>query len=157
MASTQRLVKSLKTYIQSSERHPRLKKFLNFIPDYTNGIVGFTLIAISLLSIVSPPLATIPVGIFFWILMDLSFNNREAAKNLQECLYSVENELRKIQGVDGILKNKEAPAQITIQNPIISQAGPSTRKDYSVQFYGSTESNQDETHEHQSTSRLTLN
>ncbi len=155
-ASILELVESLKTYLQSSKRYPRLKKFLNFIPDNTDGIIGFILIATSLLSIVSPPFASIPVGIFFWILMDLSFNNRKAAKTLQESLYSVENKLRKIQEVeDYMLKNEEAPAQSVVQTPLISQAGPSTS--YSAQFYGSTENNQDELTEHPSTSHLTLN
>lgn len=156
--STQFLVNSLKTYIQSSERYPRLKKFLNIIPDHTDGMVGFALIATSALSIVSPPFAFIPLGIFFWILMDLSFNNRQAVRNLQESLFNVENELIKIQEVDNILKNQEAPTPIAIQNPTTSQAGPSTSSNYSAQFYGSIQSestNQNETHDHPSIFRLT--
>lgn len=158
LASAQRLVESLKTYLQSSERYPRLKKFLNVIPDHTGGIVGFILIATSALSIVSPPFALIPVSIFFWILMDLSFNNREAAKNLQESLYNIKNELIKIQEVDYILKNKEKE-QIAVQESLISEAGPST-SNYPAYFYGSIQSkpsDQNETPDHSLTFRLTSN
>jgi len=69
---------------------------LNLIPDHIGSIVGFALFVSSALSIVSPPFAVIPIVIFFWILMDLSFNNREAAKKLQEALYSIKAELRTI-------------------------------------------------------------
>lgn len=160
IASTQHLVECLKTYLQSSERYPRLKRFLNVIPDHTNGMVGFTLFVTSMLSFISPPFAVIPISIFLWILMDLSFNNREAASELQECLYLTEQELKTLQTADSILKTKKTPAQNAIQTSIISPAGPCTRKDYSAHFYGSTESestNQDEIPDPLSTSGLTLN
>lgn len=166
--TTQQLTANLKKYIHSSEKHPRLKKFLNFIPDHTSGVVVFTLIVSSVIAIFAYlPLAVIPIVIIPWIAMDLSFNNREAAKNLQEILYNVADELRTVETADNILKIKVQPARepIEIQTPSsttspISIPRPSTSKNYSARFYGSIKHNpisQDESQDNQSTSSLSSN
>lgn len=137
------LFEALKQYKISCERYPRLKDFLNIIPDNTRGVVGFMIIASAFASIAFPPLAAIPLFIFSWALMDLFFNNREAAKNLQETLYNVADELRTIDAAESILKNKIQSTPTAVQTPSSSAAisipGPSTRRDHSVCFYGSIE------------------
>lgn len=160
--STLHLIEILKKYINSSKHNPRLKKFLNFIPDHTGSIVGFALIVSSALSIVSPPFAVIPIVIFFWILMDLSFNNREVAKNLQDALYSIKAELRTIEEADTILKVKVQATLSTVQTVSstspIPRPGPSTSRDYAARSYDSIKNDSKtevEIHDHQSTG-LTL-
>lgn len=172
IATIQDLVTNLKKYIHSSEQHPRLKKFLNFMPNPTGGMIGFTLVVTLFIAIFAhPALAVIPIVILLWIAMDLSFNNREAAKNLQEILYNVADELSTVETADNILKNKVQPEPIAIQTPSsptsppipIPEPGPSTRRDYST-FYnskrGSIKHNsisEDESQYNQSTSSLSLN
>ncbi|WP_342226997.1 hypothetical protein [Rickettsiella endosymbiont of Rhagonycha lignosa] len=162
LANINTLIEALNHYKISCERYPRLKDFLNIIPDNMSGIVGFFIIASALASITFPPVAVIPLFIFSWVLMDLFFNNREAAKNLQETLYNVEDELRTIDAADNILKIKVQATPTAVQTPSSSQAisipGPSNRRDYSPCFYGSIENkpiNQDETHANQLASSLT--
>ena len=94
-----------------------------------SGIVGFLIIASALASITFSPLAVIPLFIFSWVLMDLFFNNREAAKNLQATLYIFESDLRTIDSANKILKIKVQPTPTAVQthssSPITITAGTS--------------------------------
>ncbi|HEY2566972.1 MAG TPA: hypothetical protein VGH95_04620 [Candidatus Aquirickettsiella sp.] len=61
------------------------------------------IIASALTSIAFPPLAAIPLFIFSWVLVDLFFNNRNQAKNFNEILSTLQDELRIIQERDTLL------------------------------------------------------
>ena len=159
------LIEVLNHYKTTCEHYPRLKDFLNIIPDNMSGIVVFLIIASVLASIAFPPLAVIPLFIVSWVLMDLFFNNREAAKNLQATLYMFEDDLRTIDSANNILKIKVQPTPTAVQTPSstppISIPGPSTSRNYSARLYGSIENkpinqNQDETHDNQLSSSLSM-
>lgn len=130
------LKEELNHYKISCERYPRLKDFLNIIPDNISEVVGFLIIASALASIAFLPLAAIPLFIFSWVLMDLFFNNREAAKNLQEALYKVEDEIRSIDAADNILKIK-VPPPTAVQTPSSSTTMITTGTSHSPRMYGS--------------------
>jgi hypothetical protein len=133
----QALTQALYHYKISCERYPRLKNFLNIIPDNTSGIVGFMIIASALTSIAFPPLAVLPLFIFSWVMLDLFFNNRDAAKNFNEILSILQNELRTIQEGDTLLN----PTPNTPSAPITITAGTS----HSPRMYGSVnQRNQDD-------------
>lgn len=110
------LVDDLKKYIASCESYPRIKDFLNFIPDDTSSIVGFTILATSFIAAaVYLPVALITVTITFWALIDLFFNNRTAAGRLQEKLFMAENELSTINEARNILENR-GPLQSNVSS-----------------------------------------
>lgn len=136
LANINTLIQALNHYKISCERYPRLKDFLNIIPDNMSGVVGFLIIASALASIAFPPLAAIPLFIFSWVLMDLFFNNREAAKNLQEALYKVEDEIRTIDAADNILKIKVQPPT-AVQTPSSSTTMITAGTSHSPRMYGS--------------------
>ncbi|MGC1853912.1 MAG: hypothetical protein WA659_00840 [Candidatus Aquirickettsiella sp.] len=152
LQTTQKLLESLKKYKESSERHPRIKNFLNIIPDNTNGIVGFILIISSLITTLFPPLAIIPLIIVAWVLIDLFFNNREEAKNLKEILFTAKDELSTIETATDLLTKKRQSTQTQIAAaPIPSTSGTK----YNSIFYRSGD-DQSETSSINSTSSFTL-
>ncbi len=128
------LIASLKKYNASCEYYPRIKDFLNIIPDNVTGIVVFTLLISSLLTTVFPPLAVIPLLILSWIIMDLFFNNREEAKAFKDTLYTAKDELNTIEKTADIL-NKSYPAQNINQTNNSPAPIPST-SGTSFSFYG---------------------
>lgn len=127
----QSLIAGLKKYSESCEYYPRIKDFLNIIPDNTSSMVGFTLVISALIAVsVFPPLAVIPLVILSWIMMDLFFNNREEASTFKDIVFTAKAELRTIEEATDIL-NKE----YAIQTPSLPiQSMPSTSRDSS--FYG---------------------
>lgn len=138
-ATIESLIEGLKKYTASCERYPRLKNFLNIIPDDVSSMVGFTLIISSLIATLFPPLAVIPVVIFAWILTDLFFNNRDEAKNFKEIVYTAKDELRTIEEANNIFKTRiYNPSQTVTQTEESSLSLPGT-SGYSVRFYNSIE------------------
>lgn len=136
LANIKALIEALHHYKISCERYPRLKDFLNIIPDNVSGVVGFFIIASALASIAFPPLAAIPLFIFSWMLIDLFFNNREVAKNLQETLYMLEDDLRTIDSANNILKIKVQPPT-AVQTPPSSPIMITPSTSHSSRMYGS--------------------
>lgn len=134
------LIQALKHYKTSCEYYPRLKDFLNSIPDNTDGIVGFMLIASSLIAYLSLPFIVVPLFIFSWIVLDLVFNNRTAAKTLETSIWTIEEEITTLREANSILNIQLAVSQIPIQIQR-SQAIPipSTSSAYSPGFYRSME------------------
>lgn len=135
--TSKELLEDLKKYKESSERYPRIKNFLNIIPDDIGSIVMFILVISLFISSAYLPLAIAPAFIISWIGMDLFFNNRETAKNLKKQLSLHKENLRKIEEVDDILKPKwHTPSPGPIQAEISPLAVPSTS--YAT-FYRSAE------------------
>jgi len=137
LANIDALKEALNHYKISCERYPRLKDFLNIIPDNMSGVVGGFIIASALASIAYPPLAAIPLFIFSWVLIDLFFNNREVAKNLQQTLYMLENDLRTIDSANNILKVKEQVTPTAVQTPSSSPIMVTAGTSHSPRMYGS--------------------
>lgn len=125
--SSQLLIEGLKKYLGSCERYSRIKDFLNIIPDYTSGMVGFIIILSTFIATTSPLLAIIPVSILIWGLIDLFFNNRTAVKNFRTTLFSAENELNTIREACNILKHN-TPLPETQATPLLAIA--STSRNY---------------------------
>ncbi|MCH9636866.1 MAG: hypothetical protein WBV88_05550 [Candidatus Rickettsiella isopodorum] len=150
------LIEHLKKYTASCERYPRIKDFLNIIPDNTSSMLGFILLISALMATASPVLAVIPLVIFAWVLMDLFFNNRKAAKKLTEILFTVQAELRTIEEADTIFKSKVHPFQSATQTQVSSMPSiPGTsRTVYSANFYCPA-GNQNDTNSINSTSSFT--
>lgn len=165
-----KLIQALEQYKISCERHPRLKDFLNIIPDNTSEMVCFIIIAsVFFAYLVFSPAAAITLFIVSWALMDFFFNNRKAAKNLQEKLCKVKDELSIIGKADKILKIKVQATPTAVQTPSSTPPIPipgssSSSRDYSARFYssyGSLENkpinqDQDETHDNQLSSSLSM-
>lgn len=126
--SRRSLVEGLKKYLSSCERYPRTKDFLNIIPDNVTGMVCFTIIASTFSAILSPPLSIIPVSVLIWVLIDFFFNNREAAKNLRETLFTAEGELRTIKEAYHIFKRSMQMPSETEETSLLAR--PSTSRDY---------------------------
>ncbi len=137
LANINALIEVLNHYKTTCEHHPRLKDFLNIIPDNMSGIIGFLIIASALASIAFPPLAVIALFIFSWVLMDLFFNNREAAKNLQATLYMFEDDLRTIDSATNILKIKVQPTPTAVQRPSSSPITITASTSHSPRMYNS--------------------
>lgn len=134
------LIQALKQYKTSCEYYPRLKDFLNIIPDNTDGIVGFMFIASSLIAFLSLPFIVVPLFIFSWIVLDLVFNNRTAAKTLETSIWTIEDEIRTIGKANSILNIQQPTPQMPIQiqrSPVIPI--PSTSRAYSPGFYDPVE------------------
>lgn len=150
------LIENLKKYTASCERYPRIKDFLNIIPDNTSSMLGFILLISALMATASPALAVIPLVIFAGVLMDLFFNNRKAAKKLTEILFTVQAELRTIEEADTIFKSKVHPSQSATQTQVsyIPSIPGTSRTVYSANFYRPAE-NQSDTNSINSTSSFT--
>ncbi|EDP45791.1 hypothetical protein [Rickettsiella grylli] len=151
LKNTQLLLESLKNYSLSCNSSPQIKDFLNIIPDNISTIIGFTLIITSLLSIQFLPLVSIPLALGFWILIDFTFNNRKAAKQLKETMRTLKNELRTIEETHVILKH-ETTLPFPSETQRLSAAIPSTSQNYhsfsepstsSYSFFGTTDGNPD--------------
>lgn len=65
-----KLIQALEQYKISCERYPRLKDFLNIIPDNTSEMVCFMIIASGFASFLFPPTAAVTLFIVSWALMD---------------------------------------------------------------------------------------
>ena len=139
------LIEALKHYENSCEYYPRVKDFLNIIPDNTSEIVGLTFIASGFIAYLFPPFLIVPLLIISWTVLDLVFNNRTAAKTLEACRWATEEEVRTIHKANLILK----PASLlTVRTPISSEfrtlvspeiAIPNTSRAYSPSFFCSVE------------------
>ncbi len=126
LKNTQLLLEELKNYSLNCDSTPRIKDFLNIIPDNTSTIVGFTLVITSLLSTQFPFLIPVPLTLGLWILLDLIFNNRTVAKKLKERVRTINHELKTISATHNILKN-EAPIPSETQQ---LSAAASTNQNY---------------------------
>lgn len=147
----QSLIAGLKTYSASCEYYPRIKDFLNSIPDNISGIVGFTLVISALLTTVFPPLAVVPLLILSWIMMDLFFNNRVDVDDFKAILYTAKDELRTIEEAADILNKKQATHTLTENSPIPIPSTSGT----SSNFYGTVNPVNQTSSMEDSTSRLT--
>jgi hypothetical protein len=127
--SRQSLIENLKKYLKNCERYPRIKNFLNIIPDNTSGMVSFIIVLSIFITVTShsPFLAIIPVSVFIWVLIDLIFNNRSAVENLKTLLFTIKNKLGAVKEACHILSQH---AEVLTTTPLLAESTPSTSRNY---------------------------